>query len=116
MRSPEWLDELEAGIDEANTAKSSPTSARIVAVGLDLVDRSTVFSLEQIAQPGDVIISDFSAFANDLRDLAIQLCGGTVSVNKLFDVDGDGDRSTGTLDREAGASFTATVDGGDIAG
>jgi hypothetical protein len=54
----------------------------------------------------DVISSDFSTLASDLATLAAELCGGTITVHKT--IDGDGDLGT-TGDQTSGASWTFTT-------
>ena len=109
----QWLIELEAGVEHANDAKNA--GIHIEAFGIELSESfgEASFALEQIAGPGAVTTSSFDTFSQDLRDLAITLCGGTITVNKLFDADGDllgtpGDQTP--ADETNPVTFVATTD------
>jgi len=96
---------LQAAIVEADLAKAA--GARIIAIGIG--DRLRVNKLQAIASsPDDVYTTDFATLAQTLAELAEELCGGTITVNKLIDLDGD----LGTTDDQspgAGWTFTAEV-------
>ncbi len=70
----------------ANSIKSV-TDARIIALGIGNGLDSA--NLEAISSADAVITSDFSGLAQTLADLASELCGGTITVSKLIDADGN---------------------------
>jgi hypothetical protein len=81
-----------------------------------------VANLEDISSPDAVITSDFGQLAADLAQLALDLCGGTISVHKIIDEDGNlgtpGDQIDGagwTFDADA-APDSATPPSGDTDG
>jgi hypothetical protein len=86
---------LAAAVEVADAIKASGT--RILALGIGTGGNSQLISnLKQISGPkadagrqSDVISTDFSSLASDLADIAANQCGGTVSVTKLLDRDGD---------------------------
>ena len=116
----EWLNELEDGIDEANAAKTA--GARILAFGIEIGApgvpgfRLREFALENIASADAVVTTDFATLGADLAQLAADLCGGTVTVNKLIDADGDlgtpGDQTP--ADETNPVTFDATTDLGQL--
>ncbi len=95
---------LAAAVVEADAAKAA--GARIIAIGIG--DRLKVNKLEAIASsPDDVHTTDFDTLAQTLADLADELCGGTITVNKVLDLDGN----LGTTDdQEPGVGWTFTPD------
>ena len=101
---PEWLVELDAGISGANIARDAAgVNAQVIAIGLSLIDAGRL-SLAEIAAENDVITTDFDQFASELQAIAVESCGGTITVNKQID---DGGLSNGG----AGWQFTAAISG-----
>jgi hypothetical protein len=95
---------LAAAVVEADAAKAA--GARIIAIGIG--DRLKVDKLEAIASsPDDVHTTGFDALAQTLADLAEELCGGTITVTKPIDADGDLSTSD---DRDPGAGWIFTAD------
>lgn len=95
---------LNVAITAANTIKGAGT--RIIALGVG--DGLDITNLEAIAGPGAVYTSNFDTLANDLATLASELCGGTITVNKVVDQDGNLE----TLgDQTASAGWTFSVNG-----
>jgi hypothetical protein len=77
---------LAAAVVEADAAKAA--GARIIAVGIG--NRQLADNLEAIASSSDdVYTSDFENLGQTLTDIAIELCGGTITVRKLIDADGN---------------------------
>jgi len=103
-------DAMSWAIAEANAAKTA--GARIVAVGIG--NDLDTGNLEDVSSADAVITSNFSQLAEDLAALAIELCAGTVTAHKVFDIDGNlatlGDQSDGES-----WTFTANVDAPDSA-
>lgn len=108
----------------ANAAKTSSSSEpiRIVAIGvgaatqprLVAISGSNVHPPSPLDATTDVVLGDFSELADLLSDLALSLCGGTISVHKIIDTDGNlgtpGDQYDGV-----GWTFTATPEAPDTA-
>ena len=98
---------LAAAIPEANAAKAA--GSRIIALGIG--NDLDVSNLEDISSADATITSDFNTLAADLSALADDLCGGTITVHKVIDVDGNtgttGDQSDGS-----GWTFNANVTSG----
>ncbi|MBI5951934.1 MAG: VWA domain-containing protein [Chloroflexi bacterium] len=108
--------DVAAAVVVANTIKTDGIRILAIGVGSDLdtpnmvaisgpnVDTGSVFT-------SDVITSDFDELAADLAAFATETCGGTISVYKVIDADGDttttDDQSNGT-----GWHFSAAVSGG----
>ncbi len=99
------LSHLEDAIVAANSVKTDGIHIIALGIGNDL----DVDSLYALSTPDSVITSAFDTLAADLAALAEELCGGTITVHKIVDQDGDlnttGDQSNG-----AGWTFTANVD------
>jgi len=110
---------MEWAIQEANTAKLA--GVRIVTLGigggsgeseaLDVpnlvaISGPTVSPPAAIDAATDVILTDFSTLAGKLKDLALELCGGTITVHKT--IDGDGDIDT-LADQSDGSGWTFTA-------
>ena len=114
---------LAAAIPEADGIKSD--DIRIITIGIgnpssgDPTEQLNIANLIAISGPVvsppasisadvDVITTDFDDLAEDLAELATQLCGGTITVHKVIDCDGNlatiGDQSDGE-----GWTFTANV-------
>jgi len=74
---------LQAAIVKANEIKNAGT--RIITLGIG--DNLNVNNLKAISSADAVYTSDFDTLASDLRDLAKELCGGTITVKKLIDTD-----------------------------
>lgn len=102
------LSHLEDAIVEANAAKTDGIHIIALGIGGDL----DADSLAALSYPDSVIISDFGTLAADLAALAEELCGGTITVHKIIDADGDlstvGDQTNGS-----GWTFTTNVDADD---
>ncbi len=88
---------LSPAVAEANAAKTSTGPIRIVAVGIG--NNPTISRLQAISGPNvhppadinqntDVILSGFDNLAGALSELALGLCGGTITVQKSIDLDG----------------------------
>ncbi len=114
--------DLQAGIGAANAAKGAGT--RILAFGVG--GAPTIGNLQLISGPivnganiatTDVITSSFSDMANKLKTFATDTCGGTISVNKIIDPDGDPETTEGQTtsgDLVSGWDYTAAATGGTI--
>jgi uncharacterized protein YegL len=110
------LDAMNAATDESDQAKTD--GIRILGLGigsdLDVVNMKAVTGNIQhppaaLSPAVDVITTDFSTLAADLADFAAELCGGTISVHKT--IDGDGNLgTTGDQTDGAGWTFTTNVD------
>jgi Mg-chelatase subunit ChlD len=104
--------------EEANAAKGA--GIRIITIGIG--DNLDTGNLIAISSTDAVITSDFGTLADDLAALASELCGGTITVNKVIDADGNlgttGDQSPGVgwhFDASV-ASGNSTPPTGDTAG
>jgi len=106
----------------ANAAKAQ--GIRVVALGvggaptvanLSLVSGPVVSPPATISSTTDAITSGFSALAGILANLASELCGGTITVHKVIDADGNlgttGDQTASGND-VAGWVFSLSVSGG----
>jgi hypothetical protein len=103
------LSDLNDAITHANAIKTSGT--RILAIGVDSSGSSgglNLANLEAIAGPNDitippdtitdindvdVVMGNISQLGSALVSLTTAICGGTVTVNKMVDLNGDGDWS-----------------------
>lgn len=99
------LSDLDDAINAANAIKTSGT--RILAIGinssgtsggLDLPNLEAITGPQDITVPPgtitdintvDVVLGDISQLGSALADLASALCGGTITVTKLVDADGN---------------------------
>jgi len=113
---------LAPAVVAANAAKSSSSSdpIRIVTVGVGAATQSRLIAIsgpsvhppDPISATIDVILGDFDELAEALGDLADAFCGGTITVHKIIDDDGNlgttGDQSDGV-----GWTFTANPDAPD---
>lgn len=79
-------DAVQAAIIVANDLKMT-NAARILALGIG--NELDPANLEAISSADAVITGDFSTLASSLAELANELCGGTITVTKLIDADGD---------------------------
>jgi len=77
--------DLVNAITTANTIKTAGT--RIITIGIG--DNLNTENLEAISSTDAVYTSNFSTLAADLAEIAGELCGGTITVNKLVDQDGN---------------------------
>jgi hypothetical protein len=97
-------------IAEANAAKTAGTRVISIGIGNDL----DVGNLEDVSSVDATITSNFEDLADDLADLAIELCAGTVTVHKVVDIDGNlgttGDQGDGPA-----WTFSTNVDAPDSA-
>ncbi|MEK7102129.1 MAG: vWA domain-containing protein, partial [Patescibacteria group bacterium] len=104
------LSHLEDAIVEANAVKADGIHIIALGIGSDL----DVDSLYALSTPDSVITSAFDTLAADLAALAEELCGGTITVHKVVDADGDlnttGDQTDGT-----DWTFSANADSPDFA-
>ena len=98
-------------IAEANSIKGAETRIIALGIGNDL----DVENLKAISGPNvdtgassDVITTNFSTLASDLAELASELCGGTITVRKVNDVDGN---SETTDDRTPEEGWMIDIDG-----
>ncbi len=87
---------VSAAVTVANSIKSSGT--RILAIGIG--NGLDAANLQAIASPNSVFLSNFSTLATDLASIAREQCGGTITVKKIYDVDGN----LGTTNDQAPAS------------
>ncbi len=87
---------VSAAVTVANSIKSSGT--RILAIGIG--SGLDAANLQAIASPNSVFSSNFSTLATDLASIAREQCGGTITVKKIYDVDGN----LGTTNDQAPAS------------
>lgn len=103
---------LSPAVTQANAIKASGT--RIMTIG---IGGPTISRLQAISGPNvntgdvltsDVITSDFSTLANDLATFAEQTCGGTITINKVIDQDGNPNT---TNDRTAGVGWSFDING-----
>lgn len=110
---------LTPAVVEANSIKTG--GARILAIG---IGDPTVSRLSAISGPNvntgsvltsDVITTDFASLAADLADFATQTCGGTVTIEKLVDIDGDL-QTTDDQSPAQGWDFSVTGNGLDAKG
>lgn len=99
---------MNPAVTVANSLKTNQ-NAHILSLGIG--DALSTSNLEKISGPGDVISSDFANLANDLAELAAQLCGGTITTTKL--VDHDSNPNTAPINGGSGWNFN--VDGGNYA-
>ncbi|MCA9329534.1 VWA domain-containing protein [Candidatus Saccharibacteria bacterium] len=85
---------IDAAATQANLIKNSGTRILALGIGNDL----SVDNLKAISGPNantgnvltsDVITSGFDTLASDLATFARQTCGGTITVQKLVDADGN---------------------------
>ena len=98
---------VHAAITQADLAKNAGIRILGLAVGSD----PDISNFESITGPGAVTSTDFDELGDDLFDIAAELCGGTISVNKLIDADGNL-ATTGDQTSQAGWTFTADVTSG----
>ena len=105
-----WVGEpaaLQAAITEANAVKAAGIHVVAIGIGNDL----DIGNLMVISGPDDVITSGFETLAQDLANLASQLCGGTINVHKIIDQDCNLGTTGDQTDGE-GWGFTPSVTGG----
>jgi len=102
-------------INDAIVAANNVKSAGIRILTLGIGDELDIDNLKLISGPNvdiginsDVITTDFNTLATDLAELANQLCGGTITVTKI--IDSDGDLQT-TGDQSPGVNWTFDIDG-----
>jgi len=102
-----WLtdgNDLSRAITAANAVKGAGT--RIITLGIG--ESVTQANLEAISS-ADAYFSaaNFSDLASALSDITTSLCGGTITVNKIIDADGNLET---TEDQTPGAGWDFTVD------
>ena len=90
---------LATAVASADHLKGESIRILPIAIGNDL----NLANMEAISGPGDVIQSDFDQLAADLAELALQLCGGTITAHKVIDCDGN---PTTTNDQSNGEGWT----------
>ncbi|MCH8850989.1 MAG: VWA domain-containing protein, partial [Chloroflexi bacterium] len=118
---------LAPAIAAADAAKTSSSSApiRIVAVGVAGASPARLAEISgpnvaagSVALDTDVVTGEFGELAGILSGLAIELCGGTLTVHKVVDADGSlittGDQTAAGSQVE-GWTFGLTVTGGSAA-
>jgi von Willebrand factor type A domain-containing protein/uncharacterized protein DUF11/List-Bact-rpt repeat protein len=76
-------------LDKAITAANALKAAGIRIITIGIGTGVAVSNLEAISSADAVITTDFSDLADDLALLASELCGGTITVKKIIDEDGD---------------------------
>src|SRR5690606_29187505 len=77
---------MDPAVTQANLLKTVE-GAHVLSLGIG--DELSTGNLERISGPGDVISSGFATLAQDLAELAEELCGGTITITKLIDEDGN---------------------------
>ncbi len=102
------LTALQKAIDEANVAKAAGIRIITLGIGNDL----TTAHLAAISSWDAVYTSNFSTLADTLADLAVQMCGGTVTAKKLLDLDNNL-ATTGDQVPAAGWTMTTNVNSPD---
>lgn len=104
---------LDSAIGEANAAKSAGT--RIITLGIGGGSGGTqaldIPNLEAISSPDATITANFNTLAGTLAELAGDLCGGTITVHKIIDADGN-INTTGDQSNGAGWTMTTSVQSG----
>jgi Mg-chelatase subunit ChlD len=103
----EYLSMLSA-IEEADAARGAGTRIISLGIGNDLDTNNLI----AVSSSDAVYTSGFSTLADTLADLAEELCGGTITVHKVIDADGD-TATTGDQTDGAGWTFTTNVDAPD---
>ena len=107
-------------VAEANAAKTAGT--RIMSLGIGTsVDTNNMIAISgpTVSPPApanasaDVITSSFSTLASSLASLAEGLCGGTITVHKVIDADGN-TATTGDQSNGVGWTFNTNVDAPDF--
>ena len=100
---------MEWAVIEADAAKTA--GVRIEAIGIGSGINSA--NLEAVSSADAVTLTDFAGLATSLANLATIQCGGTITVTKLIDADGNlgttGDRTPAN-----GWTFTTNVDAPDF--
>jgi len=91
-------------ITMANTIKTSGT--RVIALGIG--GNLNTDNLRAISSADAVYTSDFETLSADLADIATELCGGTITVKKLVDADGNLDT---TDDQFPSSGWTFDING-----
>ena len=95
---------VHAAIVQADLAKNAGIRIQTLGIGTD----PNVSNLESISSFDATTTTNFMQLEDDLFDLAVTLCGGTVSVHKLIDADGN-PGTTGDQTSQAGWIFNANV-------
>ncbi|MFC2143264.1 OmpL47-type beta-barrel domain-containing protein [Candidatus Aenigmatarchaeota archaeon] len=70
-------------VQDSNEAKSY--GVKILSLGIGVGDTIAAQKMKMIAEEDDYYDTDFNQLAEDLADLAEELCGGTVTVRKFVD-------------------------------
>ncbi|MEK6676181.1 MAG: VWA domain-containing protein, partial [Planctomycetota bacterium] len=114
---------LAPAVIQADLAKTSSSSMpiRMIAVGVGAVTESRLVAISgpNVSPPNpidstvDVVLDDFAGLADALNDLALTMCGGTITVHKIIDLDGN-IATTGDQTNGAGWTFTTNVDAPDF--
>ena len=76
---------LDATVNEANAAKASGIRILTIGIGADL----TVTNLHKISSEDATFTTGFDTLAQVLAGIASSSCGGTVTVQKVIDTDGN---------------------------
>ncbi len=95
---------MHAAIVEADLAKNA--GIRILALGLGTDPE--ISNLESISSFDGVTTTNFAQLEQDLYDIAVELCGGQISVHKLIDADGN-PGTTGDQTSTGGWFFNSNV-------
>jgi hypothetical protein len=95
---------MHAAIVQADLAKNA--GIRILALGLGTDPE--ISNLESISSFDAVTTTNFAGLEDDLFNLAVELCGGQISVHKLIDADGN-PLTTGDQTSTSGWNFNANV-------
>ncbi|PIR95950.1 MAG: hypothetical protein COT92_03800 [Candidatus Doudnabacteria bacterium CG10_big_fil_rev_8_21_14_0_10_42_18] len=97
---------FEQAVTQANTIKNSGT--RIITLGIGLTGNGTDHLKAISSDDAYYNVADFGALAASLEQLATDLCGGTITVTKIIDADGD---LNTTEDQAPGAGWSFTIAG-----
>lgn len=96
---------LNFAIIEADAAKTAGVRIEVIGIGNGL----TLSNMIAISSADAVTTSNFNTLAQTLANFAQQLCGGTVTVTKLIDADGNLG-TTGDRTPAVGWTFSTNVD------
>ena len=99
---------LPPAITAANAIKND--GIRIITLGIG--DDLDINNLEAISGVGAVYTTDFDELADELLAIAIELCGGTITVYKVIDADGDLGTTDDRTSGGAGWHYELSVTGG----
>ena len=121
----DWNLGLFNAIDRANSIKTGGTRIVVIGIGNDTEDPATLAEklqkMEDISgsvvatAPADITVktdvikvSDFSGIGDSLASFASRLCGGTITVSKKLDADGNLQTTTDQTNGGTGFTFDIT--------